>query len=484
MTTINNLPVLDLAGLSVEAVSIPVVNTTSTTPGATFQLPLSEIAMLAHGDPGYTGSQGEKGDPGVPGYTGSQGIGYTGSVGPIGPPGPAGNPGGFTGSTGLMGYTGSASAGSAVNLSTITQSIIPSSTDIYDLGAGGKVWRGVYTAELYVNPGNIKDLNTGLPIQFNTSSTGTIGPRGYTGSVSTVPGYTGSAGLGYTGSVGPAGNSGYTGSTGLGYTGSAGVRGYSGSAGTGGTGTVDLSAVSQSIIPNVDVGLALGSTSKRWEIIYSSNALLDVVSLRNPSTSTYGYLESPDGIQLRWNGTNILGAGSGYTGSVGARGYTGSAGLGFTGSTGAMGYAGSAGTGGGISGVNVWDEDILVGTFANLNFVGASVVVSTQSTSSGGYAAITLSATTGTGGLGYAGSIGYTGSSGAAGFGYTGSAGTPVSIFAGRNISVSSTGSSYTIATTFNSTTTNVTGSKGGNAALTSLLSILAGLGIITDSTT
>jgi hypothetical protein len=233
MTTINNLPILDLAGLSVEAVSIPVVNTTSTTPGATFQLPLSDIAMLAHGDPGYTGSHGEKGDPGIPGYTGSQGMGYTGSAGPIGPPGPEGNPGGYTGSVGLRGYTGSASVGGAVNLSTITQSIIPSSTDIYDLGAGGKVWRGVYTAELYVNPGNIKDLNTGLPIQFNTSNTGTIGPRGYTGSVSTVPGYTGSAGLGYTGSIGPQGFSGYTGSVGpQGYSGSLGIIGYTGSAST------------------------------------------------------------------------------------------------------------------------------------------------------------------------------------------------------------------------------------------------------------
>jgi hypothetical protein len=318
MTTINNLPVLDLAGLSVEAVSIPVVNTTSTTPGATFQLPLSEIAMLAHGDPGYTG--------------------FTGSAGP------AGNPGGYTGSAGLRGYTGS-----VVNLSTITQSITPSSSDIYDLGAGGRFWRGVYTAELYVNSGNIKDLNTGLPIQFNTANTGTVGPQGYSGSLGII-GYTGSAstatsGVGYAGSRGYTGSAstatgaiGYTGSAGLGY---AGSRGYTGSASTA-TGAI------------------------------------------------------------------------GYTGSAGL-GYAGSAGLGFTGSTGAMGYAGSAGTGGGISGVNVWDEDILVGTFANLNFVGASVVVSTQSTSSGGYAAITLSATTGTGG------IGYTGSTGAAG--YTGSLG-------------------------------------------------------------
>jgi Major tropism determinant N-terminal domain len=171
------------------------------------------------------------------------------------------------------------------------------------------------------------------------------------------------------------GGAGYVGSRGLlGYTGSAvtGPLGYTGSAGPGFTG----------------------------------------------STGAMGYTGSVG------TGTGAVGyAGSrGYSGSTG---YTGSAGLGFTGSTGAQGltgYAGSAGTGGGISGVSIWDEDLLVGTFANLNFVGASVVASTQSTSSGGYAAITISAGTGTGAIGYTGSagLGFTGYTGSAGTGGTG----------------------------------------------------------------
>jgi hypothetical protein len=90
----------------------------------------------------------------------------------------------------------------------------------------------------------------------------------------------------------------------------------------------------------------------------------------------------------------------GYAGSRGSNGSPG-------GATGPAGYTGSAGTGS----INVWDEDILVGTFKNLNFVGASVVASTQSTSDGGYAEITISAGTG-GTAGATGATGYTGSAG------------------------------------------------------------------------
>ena len=55
---------------------------------------------------------------------------------------------------------------------------------------------------------------------------------------------------------------------------------------------------------------------------------------------------------------------------------------------------------GGLSisnGVDVYDEDILVGTFNALNFVGGSVVAATQSTSNGGIASVTISGGTGTG---------------------------------------------------------------------------------------
>src|ERR1017187_10176140 len=45
----------------------------------------------------------------------------------------------------------------------------------------------------------------------------------------TVRGYTGSVGVGYTGSLGYVGSGGYTGSIGVGYTGSIGTQGYAGS---------------------------------------------------------------------------------------------------------------------------------------------------------------------------------------------------------------------------------------------------------------
>jgi hypothetical protein len=61
--------------------------------------------------------------------------------------------------------------------------------------------------------------------------TGTAGSNGYTGSQGDigVTGYTGSQGIGFTGSKGDAGTSGS-----IGYTGSQGIIGYTGSSGTGG----------------------------------------------------------------------------------------------------------------------------------------------------------------------------------------------------------------------------------------------------------
>lgn len=73
---------------------------------------------------------------------------------------------------------------------------------------------------------------------------------------------------------------------------------------------------------------------------------------------------------------------SGYTGSRGDTGYVGSGGLGYTGS------AGSAGAGG----VAVYEEDILLGTYTALNFVGASITANTQTSN---IASITVTATSG-----------------------------------------------------------------------------------------
>ena len=183
---------------------------------------------------GYTGSQG----PPV-GYTGSQGVGYTGSQGIAGNAatiavgsvvvGAGGStpvvsnagtssaatfnftiPAGYSGSKGDVGYTGS--QGIAGNAATIA---VGTST----IGAGGS------------NP---------IITNVGTSSAATLNfviPAGYTGSQSTIIGYTGSQGVvGYTGSQSTV--VGYTGSKGdpVGYTGSAstvqGPTGYTGSAAT------------------------------------------------------------------------------------------------------------------------------------------------------------------------------------------------------------------------------------------------------------
>lgn len=115
---------------------------------------------------GYTGSAGTNG---TNGYTGSAGAGYTGSRGLAGYTGSKGADGtigvdGYTGSAGAVGYTGSK-------------------------GADGIIGVDGYTGS----------------IGF-TGSAGVNGAVGYTGSASTVAGFTGSQGvIGFTGSAGGGG---------------------------------------------------------------------------------------------------------------------------------------------------------------------------------------------------------------------------------------------------------------------------------------
>ena len=137
-------------------------------------------------------------------------------------------------------------------------------------------------------------------------------PNGYTGSQGV--GYTGSlGGTGYTGSLGYTGSQGTTGT--IGYTGSAGSIGYTGSASTvaGPTGFTGSQG-------------NIGFTGSQGDIGYTGSA--------STAVGPTGFTGSQGSV--------------GFTGSAGTTGFTGSAGNdgtnGFTGSHGDIGYTGSAST--------------------------------------------------------------------------------------------------------------------------------------------
>jgi hypothetical protein len=194
---------------------------------------------------------------------------------------------------------------------------------------------------------------------------------GYTGSASTVVGYTGSLGYvgsqgydgsaGYTGSVGYAGSSGYTGS--LGYTGSAGTNGYTGSLGYSGSGATGVNWTNKSA--------TYTAVNNDGIIANTSGGSFTVTLPASPSTGSYVvFVDGGNSFQaypltVAGNGSTIDGSYTSavlnitnakvefiYSGSTwematstGTRGYTGS--LGYTGSigyTGSLGYTGSAST--------------------------------------------------------------------------------------------------------------------------------------------
>ena len=180
----------------------------------------------------------------------------------------------------------------------------------------GMLWYDATDGRLYIYFDSFWiDSNPNDPVAGYAGSRGVpgyAGSSGYTGSASTVPGYTGSQGVGYTGSQGSNGNIGYTGSQGapgaaawIGYTGSRGA-GYTGSAGTGYTGSAST---------------AVGYTGSIGNIGYTGSA----------STAV------------------------GYTGSIGDIGYTGS--------QGDIGYTGSQGP----------DADQPLNTFNDVEFVSVKI---------------------------------------------------------------------------------------------------------------
>lgn len=239
---------------------------------------------------GYTGSRGTAGDTGPTGpagstgYTGSQGIGYAGSIGDLGYTGSIG----YTGSRGLIGYSGSAgsdasvvgysgSAGGAAiagNLyisgtTTVNNSILPTSSNVFNIGSNELRFGALYLAGNTITLGNSTITSTAdgslifsttsgnvslnantvnfLSTVANTTTAGgnlTVegsvisanvyaGAYFYSNGAPFVSAGSGGGGNGYTGSIGYTGSVGYTGSIGsVGYTGSSGSTGSIGFTGS------------------------------------------------------------------------------------------------------------------------------------------------------------------------------------------------------------------------------------------------------------
>ena len=199
------------------------------------------------------------------------------------------------------------------------------------------------------------------------------GPTGFTGSASTVRGYsgsvgyTGSRGAGYTGSASTVqGPTGYTGSAGAdgaavdkGYTGSQGV-GYVGSQGATGPqgvsvnllGTKDIVAHLPSFGQQLNDAWIVNETGDMylWNTIDNVWSNIGKIVGYTGSTGSQGNVGYSGSAGAGYTGSASTAAG--YAGSQGDVGYTGSAGAGYTGSastaegyTGSVGYTGSAGAG-------------------------------------------------------------------------------------------------------------------------------------------
>jgi hypothetical protein len=141
------------------------------------------------------------------------------------------------------------------------------------------------------------------------AGTGFLGQTGYTGSASTVAGYTGSAGTnGYTGSASTV--AGYTGSasTVAGYTGSQGV-GYTGSSGAGGGGTPGGSNTqvqynnSGAFAGNAN--LTFNGTGLTAGQFIPSSSSAPAVGISLPAADTIGLSSNSQGVGVRFKNFQI-----------------------------------------------------------------------------------------------------------------------------------------------------------------------------------
>jgi hypothetical protein len=273
------------------------------------------------------------------GPTGAQGI--QGATGPTGSVGPAGTTG--------LGFAIAKIYPSVAALTADTSptGIIAGQFAIIDTGNSNNA----EDAKLYLWNGSTYTYTTDL-----SGASGIQGPQGTQG-VTGPTGPTGAQGIqgiqGVTGPTGPTGAQGIQGIQGIqGTTGPTGTQGIQGV--TGPTGAQGLAGADSTIV---------GPTG--------AQGIQGIQGIQGPTG-----VQGVQGIQ-------------GIQGIQGVTGPTGAAST-IAGPTGPTGIQGITGPTGSQTGVAVWDEDGFVGTFTNLNFVGSAVTATTQSTNSGGYAAITV----------------------------------------------------------------------------------------------
>ena len=326
---------------------------------------------------GFTGSQGVigfTGSQGVIGFTGSQGVGFTGSQGTTGFVGSQGNKGGTrfffdTTITAGVGANGSLRFNNAT-IASVTQvyvnvndingtsfaswlaSMAASTTPtkghlVITNNLNGSAVQSIFSITAATNnttyytitvsyvSGTIPTNNDPLVAEFNRSGdlgfTGSQGV-GFTGSASTVAGPTG-----FTGSQGIQGVIGFTGSQGvIGFTGSQGVIGFTGSQGAGFTGSQGVVGFAGSQGVQGVIGFTGSQGTQGTTGFTGSQGIQGVIGFTG-SQGTQGV--------VGFTGSQGIQGGIGFTGSQGIVGFTGSQGvIGFTGSQGVIGFTGSQGT--------------------------------------------------------------------------------------------------------------------------------------------
>jgi len=212
----------------------------------------------------------------------------------------------------VIGKSGHIVSGAAdVDFSAISEHIVPSVADTYDLGTPDKPWRDLYLSEasLYIDGTqvisstsdtltfttdtgqSIKLLEEGADDIILQTDTGNIELKG-TVEILTGKKITDSAGssvhfgdsISVTGSINVSGN-----------VDGIDLQSFSSSvANSLNDNSLDLSAVSQSILPHTTEAFDLGSASKRWKDLYLSGSTIDLGGTKITRDATTGDVEFKD----------------------------------------------------------------------------------------------------------------------------------------------------------------------------------------------